>query len=308
MKKKNKAQGVSGEALASYQQQCAAIAQDWARLRAIIDAGSRPDADKGQLESELIALKSRLACDYPLLTQWRKGGYGLSTGINKMLAGITSLSSLVDSGRNPESRVNRTWRDVQTSLQKVSETLRAAQSQLAKGKPAFLPDDLINEVTHRRFPVKKILKIAGISVAVIMVLAAVYVMRNFLGFWAPGAGDGIIVDASMSAEDKIRSVLVIMSEAFKQDDVDMFMTVIANDFKDEEGNGKTALRVALQAYHEKGDYKKVTVDWSGMELLDKDGFLYARPIKIRTDDGELTIHLGFKEYGGKLLVATGSAP
>ncbi len=304
---KKSSQGVSPEALDYYQKQCEAIAHDWARLRNMIDGFSQPGADKEKLEWELIALKSRLACDYPVLTEWRKGGYGLSAGVNKMLTGATNLATLADSGGNPESRVNRNWRDVQTALVRVQETLQKVKQTLSAGKPAFLPDKLIEQTTHRPFPIKKILKIVAATCGILLLAGTFYIMRNFLGFWAPGAGDGIVVDESMSDEDKIRSVLVIMNEAFKQDDVDMFMTVIAKDFEDDEGNGRRALRVGLQAYHEKGLFKSVTVDWSRMSLLDKDGFIYARPIIIHAEGDELSIYLGFKPYRGKLLIASASA-
>ena len=152
------------------------------------------------------------------------------------------------------------------------------------------------------------LKGLAAALAVVLLLCSLYVMRNFFGFWAPGAGEGLTADASMSDEEKIFEVLRTMDRAFVNDDVDLFMTTIADDFKDEEGNTKTKLRVALQAYHERGDFKSVRVDFSDVEFLDKDGYLYARPVKIRTADEEFSIYLGFKSYWGKLLVATGSAP
>lgn len=307
-KSKKTAQGVPDEELAYYRQQCEAIWADWARLRALVDAYLKPGADKEKLEWDFIALKSRLSCDYAVLTRWRKGGYGLSAGINKMLASATNLSSLASGGANPESRFNRTWNEVNGALEKIAGVLRHAQEQRKKGKPAVLPAELMEQSTHRPFPIKKILKWTGIVLAVVVVLGGLYVMRNFLGFWAPGAGDGIVVNDSMTDEDKIRSVLTIMNEAFIQDDVDMFMTVIADDFTDDEGNGRTALRVFMQGYHQQGDFKAVRLDWSQMELLEEDGYLVARPIMVTTVDDEFPIHLGFKSYRGKLLIATGTAP
>lgn len=305
---RKKAHGVSEDELNSYQQQCAAIAKDWARLQALIGTYSQPGAPKEEMEWELIALKGRLACDYPVLTHWRKGGFGLSAGINKMLTGATNLSSMADSASNPESRVNRTWREVQSSLQQVQQTLSTARTQLERGKEAVLPDALFEEQTHRAIPWKKIARGAAIILGVVVLVFTLYVMRNFLGFWAPEAGEGLIVDESMSNEDKINSVLVILNESFKRDDVDMFMTVFADDFKDDEGNGKTAMRIFMQAYHEKGDFKQVTMNWSDMRLAEEDGYIVARPIRVQVPDEEIIVHLGFKAYRGKLLIATGTAP
>ncbi len=303
---KKHSQGISRETLVTYQKQCDEISRDWARLRAVIDACSKPGVDKEQMEGELIALKSRLSCDYPVLTYWRKGGYGLSAGINRMLANLPDISTLADAAQNPDSRINQTWQEVRSSLQSVSGTLNDAKKQLAKGKEAHLPEELLVHNTHRPFPVKKVLKGLGIATATLLLLTTLYVMRNFLGFWAPGAGDGLVVDASMSTEEKIVSVLLTMNDAFKQDDVDLFMTVFASDFSDEKGNGKTKLRVVLQALHEKGEFNSIRMDWSRMALLEKNGIIYARPIDIRAGDQELTIYLGFKPYRNKLLIATAS--
>ncbi len=301
---KKQSQGISVDALAHYQQQCEEIAKDWGRLRAVIDAYPKSGLNKERMEGELISLKSRLSCDYPVLTYWRKGGYGLSAGINKMLFNLTDLSSLADSAQNPASRVNQTWQEVRASLQRVNGILGDAQVQLGSGKEVHLPEDLLVHNTHRPFPVKKVLKGAGVVMGVLVLVATLYVMRNFLGFWAPGAGDGLVVDASMSNEEKIESVLLLMNEACKQDDVDLFMTVIAGDFRDEKGNGKTKLRVGLQTLHEQGEFKKISFNWSRMVLSEKDGFVYARPIFIRIEDEELSFYVGFKPYRGKLLIAT----
>lgn len=305
---KKQAQGVSPEALANYQRQCQAIASDWQRLHALARAYHQPEVNKEQLEWDLIAIKSRLSCDYDVLTRWRKGGYGLTGGVNKMLANTANLASIADAAPNPESRFNQTWKEVHGALQKVGGALQAAQAQYQRGKPAVLPAELLEQDLRRPFPVKKIFKWAGVVMAVLLFAGGMYVMRNFFGFWAPGAGAGIVVNDAMSDEDKIESVLVIMNEAFVQDDVDMFMTVVADDFRDDEGNGKTALRVFMQAYHEQGDFKAVRVDWSQMKLSEEDGYIFARPIMITTVDDNFSIHLGFKSYGGKLLIATGTAP
>ncbi len=307
-KAKKKAHGVSEEELNSYQQQCAAIAQDWTRLQELMGSYHQPGANKEALEWELIALKGRLACDYPVLTQWRKGGFGLSAGINKMLTTATNLSSMADSAPNAESRVNRTWREVQTSLKQVHQVLSDARAQLERGKEAALPEALFEAHTTRTIPWKKIARGMAIVAGVLLLVLTLYVMRNFLGFWAPEAGEGIIVDESMSDEDKINSVLVILNESFKRGDVDMFMTVFADDFKDDEGNGKTAMRIFMQAYHEKGDFEQVSMNWSDMRIVEEDGYIYARPIRVQVPDDEITIHLGFKPYRGKLLIATGTAP
>lgn len=292
--------------IASYRSQCAVLAEDWQRVHELLEAYQTSGSDRDRLELEYIGLRSKLSCDYPILSHWRKGGFGLSAGIHQTLAIGTTLASLSESARSQDNVVQKHWQAAWTSLRKIMEVLQGAERQIAEGKPAELPPQLLVHSTHVPFPIRKVLKVVGTIAAVLLIAGTAYVMRNFLGFWAPEAGAGLAV-AGMTDAQQIEMVLVTMNEAFKNNDVDRFMTVIADDFKDEKGNGKTKLRVALQAFKESGELAKATVNWSRMVLQERDGLIDARPVVIAAPEGELVIHLGFKPYrGGKLLIATGS--
>ncbi|MBL7649229.1 MAG: hypothetical protein JNK74_23875 [Candidatus Hydrogenedentes bacterium] len=300
-------QGIAPDVIASYKAQCAALSEDWQRVHALLDAYHAFGADRESLELEYMALRSKLSCDYPVLSYWRKGGFGLSAEINRTLALGSSLASLSESSGASCGTVQKHWQAAWTALRKVMDVLQGAERQIAEGKPAELPPELLVHATHVPFPIRKVLKVLGTVAAVLLVAGTLYVMRNFLGFWAPGAGAGLAVEGMTNAE-QIEAVLVTMNEAFKNNDVDRFMTVIADDFQDEEGNGKTKLRVALQAFKEAGELARASVNWSRMTITERDGLIDVRPVYIEAPDGELTIFLGFKSYrGGKLLIATGSA-
>ena len=300
-------QGVSPEDLSSYQQQCAALSRDWQRLGELVAGYHAAGAARQQLEDEYIGLRCSLSCDYPILTYWRNGGYGLTAGIQRMMDGGATLATVAGTAGSVHGRSRKHWEAVQRSLEKVAAALQEAQRALHEGKEPQLPRELLLQDVHVPFPTGKVLRILGLAAAVVLVAASLYFMRHFLGFWAPGAGAGLEISAGMTDEQKVEVALVTLAQAFQQNDVDLFMTVIADDFRDENGNGKRALRVALQAYHETGQFGAVTMDWSRMRLTDRDGILDARPVYILAPDGKITIHLGFRPYQGKLLIATGSA-
>lgn len=300
-------QGVSPEDLSSYVQQCGAVSRDWQRLGQLIEAYRAPDADRQRLEDEYVGLRCTLSCDYPILTYWRKGGYGLSAGIQRMMDGASTLETLASSAGPVHGKVQERWQSVWASLEKIRAALQTAQESLRAGKEPQLPSELLRQDIHVPLPVKKILKTLGAMALVVLALATLYFMRNFLGFWAPGAGEGLAVTDEMTPDQKIEVALITMSHAFQQNDVDLFMTVVADDFRDEKGNGKRALRAALQAYRETGEFGAVYVDWSRMRVTERDGLLSASPIYIVAPDGRLTIFLGFRDYRGKLLIATGSS-
>lgn len=299
--------GIQSDVIASYLAQCTDLSHDWERIHKLLEAYQAPGADREGLELEYMALRSKLSCDYPILSYWRKGGFGLSAEINQTLAIGSNLASLSEAAASPGGTVQTHWQAAWSSLRKVVDILKGAERQIAEGKPAELPPQLLVHSTHVPFPIRKVLKAVGTVAAVLLIASTLYFMRNFLGFWAPEAGAGLAVDGMTEAE-QIEAVLVTMNEAFKNNDVDRFMTVIADDFKDEKGNGKTKLRVALQAFKETGELARASVNWNRMAISERDGLIDVRPVYIVVPDGELTIFLGFKSYrGGKLLIATGSA-
>lgn len=300
-------QGITPEELATYEKQCSDLARDWQRLWALIGQYRGPDAHSDALEIEFLGLRSTLSCDYPILAYWRKGGYGLSAGINRMMAGSPTLRSLAESAGPPESRTNQQWRAVDEALGKVTDALQNARRALSEGKPAELPAELLQHDTYVPFPVRKVLKGIAVIASVVLVAGTLYFMRNFLGFWAPEAGSGIAVTDSMTDAEKVEAALVAMARAFRDNDVDQLMAVVADDFRDDEGNKKTALRVALQAYKESGKFGSVTMDWSRIRITPQGDMLDVRPVYIVTPDERISIHLGFKPYRGKLLIATGSS-
>ncbi|MBX3177224.1 MAG: hypothetical protein KF886_07690 [Candidatus Hydrogenedentes bacterium] len=299
---KRHGQGVTEEQLASYEQQCAALGEVWRRLGALLQAAQSSGGGRESLEAEYLAIRSALACDFPILTYWRQGGYGLTAGINRLTAGAPTLEDLAGSGRAAEG-----WRGVRQSLDRIEAALLEARRALAAGRPAALPPELIQHDTPVAFPVRRILRAAGIVAAVLLALGTAYFLRNFLGVWAPGAGEGLAVTEGMSDEEQIDAVLRTMSRAFEENSVDLFMTLIANDFRDEKGNGRRALRVALQAVKESGVFGQVRLDTSRMRITPRGDVLDVRPLYIETPDDRITIHVGFRPYRGKLLIATGSS-
>lgn len=304
---RNSNQGITRKTLESYENQCAALGEDWRRLQDLLRACRDSSADQDQLEGTYISLRSNLACDYPILTYWRDGGYGLTPGINRLLDGAPDLSALVDGVRRPDCPVQRWWKTVADALDKVTDDLGRARIQLEQGKEAILPPELLRHDTHVPFPIRKVLRSIALVAGCVLVVGTLYVMRNFLGFWAPEAGSGLVVTEDMPDEVKIQGVLNLMNDAFRTNDLDRFMTVFANDFRDEEGNGRTALRVALQALKQKGEFQTVYLDWSRFRITERNGLLDVRPIYVEIPDDRFSIHLGFKPYGDKLLIATGSS-
>jgi hypothetical protein len=155
---------------------------------------------------------------------------------------------------------------------------------------------------------KKIIVRGTALCTVLMILGGAWVARNFFGIGAPEAGAGIVEMASMEDREKVVTILAVMNESFVRGDLDMFMTTIASDFSDDAGNGRRALRAVLQTFHTAGNFQQAWVDWSRTEIVKTGEWLYASPVVIRSHvegEDDLFIRLGFKDYRGRWLIASG---
>lgn len=299
------AQHHSGQELEEYTKQFTAFRADWRRIGELVQASLHPGADRGALETELIQLKSKISCDYPVLPRWFGGRDEISTGLGRILSNGTSLAALADGIRNG-GRMGLDWSTIDQSAARTYQDLERARTAMQNGKSTAIVSGFFVPPAKKRWNFEKILLRTGIACLILFVAATGYVMRNFLGFWAPPAGSGIEVNASLDDEQKVVSILSVMNEACVQGSVDKFMTTIANDFSDDEGNGRRALRVILQTYQTTGNMQQAWVDWKRTNVTRKDEWLYATPVVFRSEaegEDDIIVRLGFKQYGERWLIA-----
>jgi hypothetical protein len=297
----------SAQEIEGYESQFAALQADWRRLYGIAQTWSHPGADRQALELELIQLKSKISCDYPTLPRWFGGRDELSDGFGRFLQGGVSLEGLAQ-GIQSGGRICRDWLLVEESIGNVRHELGLAREQAGRGKSVILADDFFVPAHRRPINWKRVIVRASVLGCLILIFGGAWVARNFFGVGAPEAGAGIVEMASMEDHEKIVTILAVMNESFVQGDLDMFMTTIASDFSDDAGNGRRALRAVLQAYQSAGNFQQAWVDWSRTEVVRSGEWLYASPVVIRShvEGGEdLFIRLGFKEYRGRWLIASG---
>jgi hypothetical protein len=284
---------------------CRALQGDWARVRALLVAFGKPGANRRELEDELLRLKSKMACDYPTLPSWFGGRDETSTGLGRIMDGSATLASLAD-GPWMSGRTGRDWQAVDTSIGDIRKRLVVARGDLERGKPVELPDGIMVQSVRRPFPVKKFLKLIAVFVLIGVSAGGVHFLRNFVGVGAPAPGEGLDIPMTMEDEEQITTLLMVMDAACVQASVDKFMTAIAYDFEDDEGNGRRALRVVLQAYHTKGDFGHARVLWARTEFTRIGDWIYANPVIFQPNvEGEkdLYMRLGFKQRSGRWLIS-----
>ena len=288
-----------------YMSQFNAFRADWRRLHDLLQISLRPGADRGALETEFIRLRSKLSCDYPTLPRWFGGRDDISCGIGRILANGTSLEALAD-GLRRGGRTREDWNTVGQTVDTVCSELGRARAALQNGKGGDRVDNFFTPPGRRRVPFKKIAARVATVLGVVALAGTVYVMRTYLGYWAPEPGAGIEINASLEDSQKVDAILAVMTRACAQADVDMFMTAIARDFRDDAGNGRRALRVIVQAYNAAGRMEHAWLDWKRTRVTRQDEWVYATPVLIRSnleDEDLITLRVGFKQYGDRWLVA-----
>lgn len=186
----NSTQSVSLNELQDLMQQCGSLHEDWQRFYALA-AQSSGQPDTGHLG--FIQLQSRLSCDYPVLTHWRKANLDLASGVSKLVANAGSLESFareVNAGNGP---LLREWQAVNASMVRVRSLLDTALAQAQAGKPVRLPTEIaapkIREPWRVRGLARK-LAVTGAVLATLLVATAVlrpYLLRTTLLRWVDQA-------------------------------------------------------------------------------------------------------------------------
>jgi hypothetical protein len=295
-------QGTTSQAIEKYCALCRALQADWRRIHKLLQAFLDPGADRRKLEAELLRLKSKIATEYPTLPSWFGGTDGASNGLGRILDSSSSLASLSGGGRTQGD-----WKSVDDSIGRIRNKLVSARADAGRGKDVKLPHGFIIQRVRKPFPIKKVLQRLSIVAAVCLVFGGAYFLRYFVGVGAPPPGAGLEIPASLADEEQAEAILMVMNEAFVQGSVDTFMTTIARDFTDDEGNGRRALRIVLQAFHTRGEFVLARVIWGRATYTRSGDWIYANPVIIRANvEGEedLYLKMGFKQKGGKWLISS----
>ncbi len=254
-------QGVQGtEVLERHIQRCRAFLDSWVRFNQIITAFPSPGVNKLQLEAMFLQIKSGLAREHQILRDRLGPDCKFSRDIVNIIAGATTLQSIYSQSEVAVRKLHTEWH---RAFITINETLGNLEDKLRRalaGERVTVGGIAIQIKKRKPLPVRQILAGLAVVVALAAVPTTLYVMRNFFGFWAPKAGEGIVYSEAMTDEDKIRLLLTTMKTALENGDIDTLMTAYSDAYSDEGGRGKTDLRALFQTY-------KVAGGFTGSQLI-----------------------------------------
>tara|TARA_R110001592_G_scaffold16058_4_gene68769 strand:- start:917 stop:1549 length:633 start_codon:yes stop_codon:yes gene_type:complete len=143
-------QSVSLDELTDISSQCCALHEDWHRFYQL--ASHSDKGDQSQIQLTFIQLQSRLSCDYPILSHWRKGSFGLASSIGKLVAQAGTLDTLSREVRAGDGPLVREWQSVNESIGRVRKLLEGARLAAKKGRPITLPEEIALPKERQPFP------------------------------------------------------------------------------------------------------------------------------------------------------------
>lgn len=168
------AQTVSVEELTNLNHQCTALHEDWQRFYQL--AASPPEQDPNARHLAFIQLQSRLSCDYPILSHWQKGNFGLSSHISKLVAQTGTLESFAKEVQQGGGPLVEEWKSVNDSIGRVRKLLGEALGKAKKGKDAKLPKEIAAPKERRQIDFRPALRKLRTACIVLVCCAVVFVL------------------------------------------------------------------------------------------------------------------------------------
>lgn len=238
---------------------------DWLKFNQLLGAYSMPGANKLQLESYFLQLKSKLAREHRVLSERLGPDCKFTADVINIISSATNLESIFSQSEVAVRKLQSEWHRSFITVNETLGNLEDKHKRAMAGERVSVGGLWIQAKIKKPLPWRRIFLYAGSAAAVFLVLFSVYFMRNFLGFWAPKAGEGIVVSKEMTDEEKLQVMIRTMKEATEAGDIDKMMTAFSDNFSFEQG-GKMEVRALLQTYKLQGGFKGSILDTSNAKI------------------------------------------
>jgi len=278
------------------------LLDDWLKLNQIVSAYPQPNAQKHQMETWFLQAKSKLARTIPVLTERLGPDCHYATEVLNLIGGLTSLESLYAQSEVAVKKTLTEWHRTYIAINECLGELEEKRRRVMQGERVMIGVHPVHLRVRKPLPWREIVIYGGGMAALIAVVAGLYVMRNFLGFWAPGQGAGIEVSSGMTAEQRLNTTVDAMRNAFDTQNIDQLMAAFADDFLDAQNRSKTELRALIQTYTTARGLGAITLDLSHATPRVEEGIAYLSPVYITAEGQTFTVRVRGKEVDGKFLI------
>ncbi len=165
---------------------CREFMNDWLLFNQILSAYPSPGVNKAQLENQFLKIKSKLAREHNVLKEQLSGDYAIDANTMNIVAGATNLESVYAQSEVAVKKLQGEWHRAFIS---INETLGAIEDKKARAEAG---EKIYLEPVFGGGPpvksgggggvsdgTKKLLKVVGVIVAVLIFVAVVPPVREY---------------------------------------------------------------------------------------------------------------------------------
>jgi len=119
---------------------CREFMNDWLLFNQILSAYPKADANKAQLESQFLKIKSKLAREHRVLRDTLQADYGIDGNLMNIVSGATSLENIYAQSEVSIKKLQTEWHRAFISINETLGVLDDKRTRAEAGEKVFVMD------------------------------------------------------------------------------------------------------------------------------------------------------------------------
>jgi len=119
---------------------CREFMNDWLLFNQILSAYPKADANKAQLESQFLKIKSKLAREHRVLKDTLQADYGIDGNLMNIVSGATSLENIYAQSEVSIKKLQTEWHRAFISINETLGVLDDKRARAEAGEKIFVMD------------------------------------------------------------------------------------------------------------------------------------------------------------------------
>jgi hypothetical protein len=117
---------------------CREFMNDWLLFNQILSAYPKADANKAQLESQFLKIKSKLAREHRVLKDTLQADYGIDGNLMNIVSGATSLENIYAQSEVSIKKLQTEWHRAFISINETLGVLDDKRTRAESGEKVFV--------------------------------------------------------------------------------------------------------------------------------------------------------------------------
>lgn len=291
------------EPLDRYVAQTREFMDGWLLFGQVMSAFVQPNANRAQLENQFLRIKSNLARQHNVLKNKLGPDFRFDPNVIHILAGTPNLESLYSQSEVAVKKLQNEWHRAFISMNETLGNLEEKHRRALTGERLMAGTLLFHIPTRKPLPWRQIGLAAAAAAILVFAGGGYYVMRHFLGFWAPASGEGMVIADTMTDEERIRVTLETVRDAIHSADVDRMMTAYSDLYRDDDDQSKTDFRIMMQGLKTTGVLATARLDESQAEVRIDGDLATVGPVSFTSSEGDGRFMLVLAKEDGRWLIS-----